>query len=50
MEDVLITMGITILETAVKNAAFQAKFKTQLLKIAADIQVSFGLTPPTAPA
>lgn len=47
MEDMLIEMGINILTTAVKNPTFQAKFKAQLLKIAADIQISFGLTPPT---
>jgi hypothetical protein len=47
MEDMLITMGINILESAVKNPSFQAKFKAQLLKIAADIQLAFGLTPPT---
>jgi hypothetical protein len=48
MEDMLITMGIQILMTAVKNANFKAQFKTQLLQVAADIQLAFGLTPPTA--
>lgn len=48
MEEMLITMGINILQTAVKNPKFQAQFKAQLLEIAAAIQTSFGLTPPTA--
>jgi hypothetical protein len=48
MEEMFITMGITILETAIKNPTFQTQFKAQLLKIAAAIQTSFGLTPPTA--
>jgi hypothetical protein len=48
VEDMLITMGINILLTAVKNPTFQAQFKTQLLKVAADIQIAFGLTPPTS--
>lgn len=47
MEDMLIQMGITILMGAVKNPKFQAQFKAQLLKVAADIQIGFGLTPPT---
>lgn len=47
MEDMLITMGINILQSAVKNPKFQEQFKGQLLKIAADIQIAFGLTPPT---
>ena len=50
MEDALITMGITILQTAVKNPKFQTQFKSQLLRIAADIQTAYGLTPPATPA
>ena len=49
MEDMIITMGVTILKTAIKNPAFQKQFQKQLLEVAADIQVSFGLTPPTNP-
>jgi len=50
MEAMMINMGIMILETAIKNPTFQTQFKSQLLTIAAAIQTSFGLTPPTAPA
>jgi hypothetical protein len=42
----LITMGINILATAIKNPAFQKTFKTQLLEVAAAIQTAYGLTPP----
>jgi hypothetical protein len=49
MEDMLINMGINILMVAVKNPTFQTTFKSQLLKVAADIQTAFGLTPPTNP-
>jgi hypothetical protein len=50
MEDMLIQMGINILQTAVKNATFQAQFKKQLLEVAADIQTAYGLTPPAQTA
>jgi hypothetical protein len=49
MEDMLIMMGIQILTTAVKNQTFQTQFKKQLLEVAADIQTSYGLTPPATP-
>jgi hypothetical protein len=49
MEDMLINMGINILTVAVKNPAFQAQFKKQLLEVAADIQTAYGLTPPATP-
>jgi hypothetical protein len=48
MEDELIVMAINLLQGIVKSPTAKAKFKTQLLEVAGDIQLGYGLTPPTA--
>lgn len=48
MEEEIITFALTILENAIATRKFAVAFKTQLLQIAAAIQTSYGLTPPTS--
>jgi hypothetical protein len=42
----LIQMGLSAIRAAIKNPAHAAKLKSQLVGIANDIYLAFGLTPP----
>jgi hypothetical protein len=47
LEDLLIQMGINAVELAIKDLNHAAKLKQQLLKVASDIQIAYGLKPPS---
>lgn len=46
-EDMLINMGLSAVRVAIKNPTHAAKLKDQLITIANDIYMTYGLTPPS---
>lgn len=50
LEDILITMGISAVKAAIKNPAHAQALQKQLLEVANDIYMAYGIVPPTPAA